>query len=245
MEDSYEDIFKNKQRVLVVAAHPDDAEVFAGGLIARLRGDNKQVRIVVTTNGEKGSEDKDISPEKLAKTRIAEQVESAGELGVLSEEVFNLNYPDGELENSLELIENIALHIREFKPDLVITHNPDEVINTFSTSEQVWWVNHRDHRHTAIACMDAIYPYSRDTNFFPHQLKNGTKGHIVNEVLIADSYEHPGVIAFCIDNQLEQKRRALSACKSVIPADHVEEYIEETKAENGHYYEKLRWHKLY
>jgi len=61
MKDSYDDIFKDKERILVVFAHPDDAEIYCGGTIARLTKDNKEVRVVKVTSGNKGSRGQEIS----------------------------------------------------------------------------------------------------------------------------------------------------------------------------------------
>lgn len=238
--DSFNKVFGNKKRVLVVTAHPDDNEVICGGIVARLIAENKQVRLVVTTNGEKGVEAKDIAPEVFAKTRKSEQIESGKKLGIPEDQNFNLDVPDGELEASLDNIEKIVFHIRDFKPDIVITHNPDEVINTFSSKEGVYWVNHRDHRHTALITVDAIYPYSRDRAFFPSQLENGLEPHTVTELLVSDSYEHKLRLYFDITDYIDKKRDALASCPSVIPHDHVEEYIEETKI-GDRYYEQLRY----
>lgn len=237
--DSYSSVLGDKQNILVVTAHPDDAEVVAGGLIARARADKKQIRIVVTTNGEKGNMNQAIDPKKLAKLRLEEQVAAAKQLGIPANQVFNLGYADGELEPDLGLIKKIVYHIREFKPDIIITHCPDEFINTFSSKEGVYWINHRDHRHTAQATIDAIYPYSIDTNFFPEQLSSGLSSHKVSEVLLSDAYEHPMRKQFKISGFEDKKRAALAECKSVIPADHVDDYIDETKIGND-YFETLR-----
>lgn len=55
MKDSYPEIFATKTKVMFVMAHPDDAEIYAGGTIARLVADGKTVRIVKMTSGNKGS----------------------------------------------------------------------------------------------------------------------------------------------------------------------------------------------
>jgi len=240
IHDSFNDVFQNKQRVMVVAAHPDDNEVICGGLVARLRSDNKKIRLVVTTNGEKGTGDKPLDPKSLAASRIKEQAAGAKILGIPESENFNLGIPDGELEATVSNIEKIVYHIRQFKPDIVITHNPDEVINTFSSKEGVRWVNHRDHRHTALITTDAVYPYSRDTAFFPAQLKDGLETHTVLDMLFADSYEHPLRVYFDVTDFIEQKRQALAACPSVIEPDHVDGYIDEIKI-GSRYYEQLRY----
>ncbi len=97
-QDSFKDVFDKKQRILVVAAHPDDNEVICGGLVARLIEAGKRVRLVVTTNGEKGSGDKTVDRKVLAATRLKEQETAAGILGIPKAENFNLGIPDGELE---------------------------------------------------------------------------------------------------------------------------------------------------
>lgn len=238
--DSFEDVFKDKHRVLVVAAHPDDNEVICGGLVARLTAANKQVRLVVTTNGEKGTGDKLIDPKRLAATRLQEQERASEILGIPKSENFNLGIADGEIESTVANIEKIVFHIRQFKPDIVITHNPDEVINTFSSKGGVRWVNHRDHRHTALITTDAVYPYSRDTAFFPQQLKDGLKPHTVLDMLFADSYEHPLRVYFDVSDFIDKKRKALACCPSVIEPDHIDGYIDEIKI-GERYYEQLRY----
>ncbi|MBI2797820.1 PIG-L family deacetylase [Candidatus Saccharibacteria bacterium] len=244
IKDSYNDVFKHKKRILVVAAHPDDNEVICGGLVARLTTDGKKVRLVVTTNGEKGVGASKTDPTAFGEGRKQEQQKAAAVLGIPVGENFNLDVPDGEFENSLNNIEKIAWHIREFKPDIVITHNPDEVINTFSSKDGVRWVNHRDHRDTALVTTDAIYPYSRDRAFFPDQLQK-LEPHTVTEVLYADSYEHPCRVYFDVTDYVDKKAEALNCCPSVIESEHVQEYVDETKI-GDRYYEQLRYYsRLY
>jgi LmbE family N-acetylglucosaminyl deacetylase len=181
----------------------------------------------------------DYSESGLARVRLEEQTDAAVILGVDKAEVFNLDIPDGELEASVENIGKIVWHIRDFKPDLIITHNPHEVINTFSAKEGVRWVNHRDHRNTGLIVTDAMYPYSRDKNFFPEQLTAGLSGHELSSIAYSDMNESSVARAFDITGYIEVKRRSLAASKSVIPEDHVGAYIEECRAADGRYYEVL------
>jgi LmbE family N-acetylglucosaminyl deacetylase len=241
-KDSFDEVFGNKKRVMVVTAHPDDNEVVCGGLVARLTASGIKVRLVVTTNGEKGTQDRTIDPKQLADMRMLEQEAAAKVLGIPKEENFNLGIPDGELEASVENIKKIAYHIRQFKPDIVITHCPDEVINTFSFKEGVRWVNHRDHRHTALITTDAVYPYARDRAFFPDQIAEGLEGHEVTEMLMSDGYEHSLRAYFDVTDFVDKKREALQACPMAVPADHVQGYIDELKI-GDRYYEQLRYLK--
>ncbi|HZO37753.1 MAG TPA: PIG-L family deacetylase, partial [Methylomirabilota bacterium] len=81
-------------RVLVVTAHPDDSEFGAGGAIAKLVRDGCEVSYVIVTNGNKGSGDRTMTSERLARIREEEQRNAARTLGVSN--VDFLGYPDCE-----------------------------------------------------------------------------------------------------------------------------------------------------
>src|SRR5215510_11441739 len=83
------------ERVMVVTAHPDDAEFGAGGTVGKLVREGKQVTYCILTNGNKGSSDRTMTPERLAKIREEEQRNAARVLGV--EVVDFLGFPDCEL----------------------------------------------------------------------------------------------------------------------------------------------------
>src|SRR5436853_1027677 len=85
--------------VLVVMAHPDDAEFGCGGTIAKWAAAGKEINYVLCTSGDKGSSDLTISPFQLAQTRRREQVNAARTLG--AREVAFLAYEDGTLTNTL------------------------------------------------------------------------------------------------------------------------------------------------
>jgi LmbE family N-acetylglucosaminyl deacetylase len=69
------------QRVLVITAHPDDSEFGAGGTVARLVREGLYVAYCIVTNGDKGSGDRSMTPERLARIRQEEQRNSATRLG--------------------------------------------------------------------------------------------------------------------------------------------------------------------
>src|SRR6058998_4248587 len=69
------------EKVLVVTAHPDDSEFGAGGTIAKLVRDGCEVSYVIVTNGNKGSGDRTMTSERLARLREEEQRNAARTLG--------------------------------------------------------------------------------------------------------------------------------------------------------------------
>jgi LmbE family N-acetylglucosaminyl deacetylase len=147
------------ERALVVVSHPDDAEFGAAATIAQLTAAGVRVDYVVTTDGSKGTEDPSVTPEQLSTTRVAEQRAAADILGV--REIVHLGYPDGYLTPSLDLRRDIVRQIRRFRPELVITQNPQRRLdhNPF--------IGHPDHLATGEATLAAVYPAARDHLNFP------------------------------------------------------------------------------
>ena len=147
------------ERALVVISHPDDGEFGAGPTIAHLTAAGARVDYVVTTDGGKGTEDPEMTPERLSSTRRAEQRDAADILGV--SEIVHLGYPDGYLTPSLDLRKDITRQIRRFRPDLVITQNPQRRLdhNPF--------IGHPDHLATGEATLASVYPAARDHLNFP------------------------------------------------------------------------------
>lgn len=147
------------ERALVVISHPDDGEFGAGPTIAHLTAAGIRVDYVVTTDGGKGTEDPDVTPAQLSATRTAEQRAAADILGV--RDIVHLGYPDGYLTPSLDVRRDITRQIRRFRPDLVITQNPQRRLdhNPF--------IGHPDHLATGEATLAAVYPAARDHLNFP------------------------------------------------------------------------------
>jgi len=97
--------------LLVIAAHPDDAEMAAGGLIAKTAAAGRRVGIVDLTRGELGSRG---TPEE----REREAAAASEVLGVAVRE--NLGLPDGGVTESLENRRLVVDAIRRHRPTLVI-----------------------------------------------------------------------------------------------------------------------------
>jgi LmbE family N-acetylglucosaminyl deacetylase len=124
-------------KVLVVIAHPDD-ESMAGGTIAKFASlPGKSVRIIVLTNGDKGSGDLTMTSPKLAALRAVEMHAAAAALGA---DAVLLEIPDGELENTYTVRMRVAAQIRLFEPDLLVTFNPNLDLTGYRNGRA-----HRDH----------------------------------------------------------------------------------------------------
>lgn len=151
-------------RVLVVVAHPDDAETAAGGTIASLVEQGTEVRYVILTSGNKGTNNRSMTPEELVVIRQKEQLAAAQVLGVTSVDFVGID--DGELLDTQEVRENLTRFIRKYRPEAVMTWNP-----TRRHSEYLYYLEHRDHRNAGQITLDCCYPTARDFLYFPHQLK--------------------------------------------------------------------------
>ena len=125
-------------RLLILAAHPDDAEVHAGGLATRYRRLNRAVKMVAVTNGAAGHHE--MQPEPLAERRRSEGRAAADRIGA---EFETWGYPDGGLLPNLELRHRIIREIRSFQPELVLTHRTCDY--------------HPDHRAVGQCVQDASY----------------------------------------------------------------------------------------
>jgi LmbE family N-acetylglucosaminyl deacetylase len=109
-------------RVLVVAAHPDDEVLGMGGAIALHTDRGDAVRIVVVTDGSSTQYPDD--PETRAR-KEREALRAAAELGV--EDYVHLDLPDMRLDTlaHVDLNRVVEEHVRELRPTIVYTVQPD------------------------------------------------------------------------------------------------------------------------
>ncbi len=181
--------------VLVVSPHPDDAEVGAGGTIAHWAALGRKVVLVVCTNGDKGTSDRDVDPEDLSDTRLKEQHAAGEVLGV--SEVVMLGFPDQTLEDTTEFRERIVREIRKHRPHAILTCDPNRK-----------YINHRDHRTAGRVTLDAVYPFARDHLAYPEHLEEGLEPHKVREVYLWSSDE-PDCFLEISEQAFKAKRDAL------------------------------------
>ncbi len=197
---------EERTRVLVIMAHPDDPEFSCGGTIARWVREGRYVGYVLITSGDKGSEDPTMTPERLRKTREAEQRAAAAVLGV--HEVHFLRYPDGELFPTQELRRDIVYHIRRFRPHIVVCQDPTAYYF------EDYYINHPDHRAAGEAVLAAVFPLARDRLNFPEHEAAGLSPHKVREVYITTT---PNPTTWVdITDVLELKLQAILQHKSQV-----------------------------
>lgn len=161
-------------KILVIIAHPDDPEFFAGGTLARWASEGSHIRYVVVTAGDKGNDDPSRSVDGLVALRQQEQLRAAAKLGVF--DVAFLAYRDGELFNTMDLRRDLVREIRGFQPDMVLTS--DHATMHFGSSR----INHNDHRVIGMAVSDATFPAAGNRMFFPELLGAGLAMHAPKEV---------------------------------------------------------------
>ena len=159
------------ERAMVIFAHPDDAEIGSGGVMAKWVAAGCEVTYVLCTNGSAGTADRSLTPTELARRRADEQRAAADFMGV--RRVVMLGYPDGELEDSRAFLGDVVRALRRYRPHTVFVHDPYR-IRTFQ---------HRDHRKAGIVATDAVYPFARDHLHFSEQITGeGLEPHRVREL---------------------------------------------------------------
>ena len=159
-------------RAMVVFAHPDDAEIGSGGVVATWIAAGCEVTYVLCTNGAAGTADRALMPAELVRKRADEQRAAADAMGV--KHVVMLGYPDGELEDTRQFLGDVVRAIRQYRPHTVFVHDP----------HRIHGFQHRDHRNAGIATTDAVYPYARDRLHFPEVLAEGLLPHKVRQVYL-------------------------------------------------------------
>lgn len=131
------------RRILVVVAHPDDAEYGTSAAVAHWTSQGIEVGYLLLTAGEAGMQR---PPEEAGPLRAVEQRNACRIVGV--EHLTILDFPDGMLEYGLPLRRAIAREIRRFRPDAVVSGAGELHVP--------WGIDHADHRAAGLATIDAV-----------------------------------------------------------------------------------------
>lgn len=145
-------------RALVIAAHPDDADFGAGGLIATWTAAGCEVTVLCVTDGDSGGFDADVERADVPGIRRAEQQAAADALGV--QECVFLGRPDGWVVVDRDLRLELARTIRRVRPEVVVTHAAER-------NYRFVYLYHPDHLATGAAALAAVYPDARNEFAFP------------------------------------------------------------------------------
>ncbi|HUD16960.1 MAG TPA: PIG-L deacetylase family protein [Acidimicrobiales bacterium] len=165
------------RRALAVYAHPDDPDVSCGGTLAAWAKAGCEVTVLLCTDGGKGSADPALDPRLLVERRQVETREAGAVLGVSEYEY--LNYPDGELVDGAVLREALVAAVRRLRPEVVLCPDPTAV---FFGQE---YFNHRDHRVTGWATLDAVAPAAA----LPHYYPDAGPAHQVSMMLLSGTLQ--------------------------------------------------------
>ena len=199
---------------LVIMPHPDDAEFGIGGTVAHWTREGRGVFYVCCTSGDKGTDDVNMTPEKLSEIREREEREAARVLGV--KDVVFLRYADQGLEDTAGFRKELVRVIRRFKPETVASTDPYR--------KGLW---HRDHRICGQIVLDAIYPLARDYHAYPDLIKEGFLPHKVKEVLLWGS-EEPNY-RVDITSTFDTKMAALECHESQVGGERGADLLEEMR----------------
>ncbi len=200
---------RTPQRVMAIAAHPDDIEFGCCGTVARWVQAGAEAAYVICTDGSHGTSDPNMTLRELAKIREQEQRNAAAAVGV--HDVTFLGYEDSYLVPSLELRRDISRQIRRFKPDTLIIPNPTRQWNIMV------FFDHPDHLAAGEAALCSFYPAARDRFTFPELLKEGYEPHAVKNLYIMalDGANYWSDIS----ETIEMKLKALAEHKSQLSPD--------------------------
>jgi LmbE family N-acetylglucosaminyl deacetylase len=216
-------VVESAERVLVVMAHPDDADFTVAGTVALWAQQGAECVYLLCTDGNKGSDDPALTPVRLAEIRRAEQRAALAQLG--GRDVWFLGYEDGVLQATLDLRRDIAAVICRFRPDVVVCQDPTTY---FFGSE---YVNHPDHRAAGEAALGAVFPSARNRLIFPELFADGLEPHAVHTVYLVASERADTWVD--VTTTMERKLAALAEHKSQFPIEQVEPFVRDWGARTG------------
>lgn len=219
------------KRALIVAAHPDDSEFGAAGTAHLWTRDGWEFYYLICTDGSKGSEDPEMTPDVLVPLRQEEQRAAVSVVG--GKEVTFLDYVDGEVTYNRDLLREIVRQIRRIRPYAVFTHDTGQIVRNM-------FINHPDHRAVGAMTIDAVYPLARNRPTFPELLEEGLEPFSVTELYLWTASE----VNFEVDitEVLDVKLEALRQHRSQIAdfeqtAERVKSFWREP---DGRYLERFR-----
>ena len=192
------------QRAMAIYAHPDDAEFGMAGTVALWAKAGVEFTYCMVTNGASGSDDPNITREKLRDTRYAEQRAAAKILGVKN--CVFLGYEDGYLYPTLEVRRDVARQVRIHRPDVIFAMDPtSRIADTY--------VNHPDHIAASEVALRTVNPDASTRNMFPELWFDEHLEPHKPKALFLMTFDEKGTF-IDISSTLETKVKALLAHSS-------------------------------
>lgn len=151
---------RDVERILVVVAHPDDAEFWVGGTVAHWTAAGIAVTYCILTDGEYGGNDPTVLRAQIPAIRRAEQLEAASLLNIADVDFMGIG--EGVIDPlERELHERLVRLIRRVRPQRIVTWSPERNWERFRSS-------HPDHLAVGEATLRAIYPDAGNRFALPH-----------------------------------------------------------------------------
>lgn len=207
--------------MLVLFAHPDDAEYTCGGTVARWAGEGTRVHYVCVTDGSAGSNEPGAMREAMRGVREKEQRAAAEVLGVAS--VTFLGYVDGMLEASLDLRCDVTREVRRIRPDALVAPDPSR------RWSRNGYVNHRDHMVVGEVGLSTVMPDAPTRLQFPELLDEGFEPFEIPNLWLPTE---EGETLVDITDTLELKLKSLACHVSQGTAENAD-WVREHAAELG------------
>jgi LmbE family N-acetylglucosaminyl deacetylase len=151
MTEEHPGTWLEKQKILVILAHPDDPEFFCGATLAQWAKAGHVIDYYLLTCGDKGASNPETHPSDLCATRHSEQRAAANIIGV--RDVHFMELPDGYLEPGINLRREIVRILRSHRPDILVTCDPQNLYPSAT-----YGINHPDHRYAGQVVLDAVFP---------------------------------------------------------------------------------------
>jgi LmbE family N-acetylglucosaminyl deacetylase len=179
---------------LLLVAHADDTEFFAGATVAKLVAEGWAVTEVIATDNSRGSFELDAAT-LVTQSREVEARKAAAVLG--KQELIFLGYPDGFLCDTPHTVlrEHLIRLVRRVRPSLLLTFDP-------------WapFEPHPDHRAVAMAAVEAV-GFAHMPLFHPEHRSSGLEPHLVAERLYFAKHgahaDHVVDVSAFIDQKIE------------------------------------------
>jgi N-acetylglucosamine malate deacetylase 1 len=119
-------------RILCIHAHPDDAEILAGGTLALLANAGHQITIITMTAGDCGSDE--LGPKELSIIRKAEAAAAAALIGA---KYSCAEFRDLAIFNDDVSRRRVVQILRQVRPQVVLTASPEDYLCDHETTSQL------------------------------------------------------------------------------------------------------------